>query len=208
MKNRTSPAKPAERDREQTEQRLLDTLGEMVREQGFERIGINALAERSGVSKILIYRYFSSIEGLMTAYIRHHDFWINFSVEIPVDADLRTYVKALFRDQAQRLRNDPVLRRLTRWELSADNSLTVQLREQRERAGIEIVRAVSARTRRSEAEVAPIATVLSAAQTYLALLSEFSPVYNGIPLADDAGWEQLRSGVDMLIDNWFSTNGL
>jgi AcrR family transcriptional regulator len=47
-----------ERDREATEKRLLDTIGKMIAEDGFEKIGINAIATQSGVSKILIYRYF------------------------------------------------------------------------------------------------------------------------------------------------------
>ncbi|MEG0647254.1 MAG: TetR/AcrR family transcriptional regulator, partial [Bacteroides sp.] len=53
--------KPVERDREATEKRLIDTIGQMVAEQGFEKIGINAVAAQSGVSKILIYRYFGSV---------------------------------------------------------------------------------------------------------------------------------------------------
>ena len=49
-------SKSVERDREATEKRLIDTIGQMVAEQGFEKIGINAVAAQSGVSKILIYR--------------------------------------------------------------------------------------------------------------------------------------------------------
>ena len=58
-----------ERDREATEKRLLNTIGQMIAENGFEKIGINAVSAQSGVSKILIYRYFGSVEGLMTAYM-------------------------------------------------------------------------------------------------------------------------------------------
>ena len=54
-----------ERDREATEKRLLDTIGKMIAEDGFEKIGINAIATQSGVSKILIYRYFGSVSDNM-----------------------------------------------------------------------------------------------------------------------------------------------
>ena len=47
-----------ERDRESTEQKLLETIGVIVDECGFEKIGVNLVASRSNVSKILIYRYF------------------------------------------------------------------------------------------------------------------------------------------------------
>lgn len=72
-----------ERNRESTEKRLLDTVGEIIATEGFEKLGINAVAARSDVSKILIYRYFGSIEGLMTTYMRRNDFWLNFPQLFP-----------------------------------------------------------------------------------------------------------------------------
>ena len=109
-----------ERDREATEKRLLDTIGKMIAEDGFEKIGINAIATQSGVSKILIYRYFGSVEGLMAAYIRQHDFWINFPLEYPSREKLPAFVKSMFQGQIEQLRNNPTLKRLYRWELSCN----------------------------------------------------------------------------------------
>ena len=44
-----------EKDRETTEKRLLTAVGEIVEESGLESLGINAVAQRAGVSKMLIY---------------------------------------------------------------------------------------------------------------------------------------------------------
>lgn len=96
MKTKTTPT---ERDRETTERRLLDTIGQMITESGFEKIGINAVASQSGVSKILIYRYFGSVEGLMAAYIRQHDFWINFPQELLTIASYRHFLKICLRNR-------------------------------------------------------------------------------------------------------------
>ena len=49
----------ATRDRNQTEQRILDAVGRIVEAEGFEAVGVNAVASVSGVSKVLIYRYFA-----------------------------------------------------------------------------------------------------------------------------------------------------
>lgn len=88
-----------ERDRETTERRLLDTIGQMINESGFEKIGINAVANQSGVSKILIYRYFGSVEGLMAAYIRQHDFWINFPRNFLTVTSYRLFSKICLRSR-------------------------------------------------------------------------------------------------------------
>ena len=189
-----------ERDRETTERRLLDTIGQMINESGFEKIGINAVANQSGVSKILIYRYFGSVEGLLTAYNRQHDFWINFPQERPDRNQLQAFLKNMFKEQIEQLRSNPTLKRLYRWELSSDNEMIVKLREQREKAGMQRLAKISELTGYPQEELAPLATLLTASITYLVMLEEFCPVYNGIPLNNDTGWRQIIQGIDTLID--------
>lgn len=191
-----------EKDREATEKRLLDAIGKMIAESGFEKIGINAVATQSGVSKILIYRYFGSVEGLMAAYIRQHDFWINLPHEIPSRERLSDFLKGMFHQQIEQLRNDQTLKRLYRWELSSNNEMIDALRRQREETGVWIIEAVSKLTKHDQKEVAAMATIISASITYLVMLEDFCPQYNGIPLGENVGWEQIRDGIDILIDKW------
>ena len=193
-------SKPVERDREATEQRLIDTIGQMVAEQGFEKIGINAVAAQSGVSKILIYRYFGSVEGLMAAYIRKHDFWLNFPLETPTEEELPDFIKTMFKNQIEQLRSNPTLRMLHRWELSCNNEIITKLRQQREQTGYRIVEMASQLTGYPKEEMAVMASVVTASITYLVMLGEFCPVFNGIPINEDAGWEQMNVGIDTLID--------
>lgn len=192
-----------ERDREATEKRLLNTIGEMIANDGFEKIGINAVATQSGVSKILIYRYFGSVEGLMAAYIRQHDFWLNFPLEFPEREQLSAFVKKMFQGQIEQLRSNPTLKRLYRWELSCNNDMIVKLREQREKIGVNLVEKVSQLTGHPQQEIAVMASILTASITYLVMLEDFCPVYNSIPLNNDSGWKQISEGIEVLIDKVF-----
>ena len=194
-----------EKDRKATENRLLDTIGQMIAEDGFEKTGINSVATKSGVSKVLIYRYFGSVEGLMTAYIQRHDFWLNLPYEMPAKEHLSTFLKSMFRLQIEQLRKDPILKRLYRWELSSTNEMIDELRKQREEKGLWIVESVSKLSEHPQKEVAAMATILNAAVTYLVMLEDFCPQYNGIALKEDAGWEQIAQGIDLLIEQWIST---
>jgi len=191
-----------EKDRIATEKRLLDTIGEMIAEKGFENIGINAVAAQSGVSKILIYRYFGSVEGLLAAYIRQYDFWINFPREIPRQEELSDFLKKMFRLQNEQLHNNPTLKRLYRWELSSSNSTIDKLRKQREETGLWLINTVSELTKQDQKEVAALATIISASIDYLVMLEDFCPQYNGIPLNKNCGWEQIFAGIDILINKW------
>ena len=192
-----------ERDREATEKRLLDTIGKMIAADGFEKIGINAVAAQSDVSKILIYRYFGSVEGLMAAYIRQHDFWINFPLEFPDREQLPLFIKKMFQDQIEQLRNNPTLKRLYRWELSTNNEMIIKLREQREKVGLNLVEKVCEITGFPQKEIAVMASVLTASITYLVMLEDFCPVFNGIPLREDTGWQQINDGIELFINKVF-----
>ena len=62
-----------EQNRGNTERRIKDAALGIIEEQGFEALGINAIADRAKLSKVLIYRYFDSIEGLITKIIEEQD---------------------------------------------------------------------------------------------------------------------------------------
>ena len=46
-----------ERDRDMTEEKLINAVGELIVEDGFESLGVRKVAEKAGVNKTLIYRY-------------------------------------------------------------------------------------------------------------------------------------------------------
>ena len=52
----------------------VTTKGGNTLESGLESLGLNAVAQRAGVSKMLIYRYFGSLEDLIAQYIIQRDY--------------------------------------------------------------------------------------------------------------------------------------
>ena len=190
------------KDRETTEQKILDAVGSMIETDGFEALGINAVAQKAGVSKMLIYRYFGGLDQLIAKYILQHDYWVNTELPLHDISGVGACLKQMFREQIATLRSDMVLKRLHRWELTADNEVVRLLRERRETNGCELVRVVSRLTKSPCAEVAAMATLLSAAISYLTLIEEQNKVYNGIDLCSDEGWQQLATGIDQIIDLW------
>ena len=190
------------KDREITEQKILDAVVSMIMADGFESLGINAVAQKAGVSKMLIYRYFGGMDQLIAKYILQHDYWVNTELPLHDISGVGACLKQMFHEQIATLRSDMVLKRLHRWELTADNEVVNLLRDRRETNGCELVRVVSRLTKSPVAEVAAMATLLSAAISYLTLIEEQNKVYNGIDLCSDDGWQQLSAGIDQIIDLW------
>lgn len=194
------------KNRCQTELALLKAVDDLIEEDGFENLGINAIAAKAGLSKMLIYRYFESLEGLIVAYIERNDYWINLEPELPDEAHLGDFVKKILHDQIAMLRDSYTLRRLYRWELSVKNKVIKELRERREAKAIRLIDAISKLTNRPKDEIAVMATLLSSSIVYLLLLGENCPVYNGFSLHSENGWEQLEKGIDQIIDNWINND--
>lgn len=190
------------KNREITEKKILEAVGELIKEEGFEKIGVNAVAQKAGISKMLIYRYFGSIEELIFKYILQKDYWINISTESFMVNNIGVFLKNIFRKQISQLREDITLKRLYRWELSTDNPIINQLRNKRESNGCHLIDTVSQLTNSPQKEIASLATILSASISYLVLLEELNPIYNSIDLQSDEGWEQISQGIDQIIDLW------
>lgn len=190
------------KNRQATELTLIKAVNDIIEESGFEGLGINAVAAKAGVSKMLIYRYFNSLDGLIAAYIQQNDYWINFDEQLPDKEHVSVFIKQIFKKQIRQLREHYTLKRLYRWELITDNKIVRELRDTREEKGIWLVEAVSKLTKHPQRETAAVASIVTAAISYLALLEESCPVYNGLKIQEESGWEQLEEGINLLVDLW------
>lgn len=190
------------KNRQTTEMNLIKAVDELIEENGFEGLGINAVAAKAGVSKMLIYRYFNSLDGLIAAYIQQHDYWINFDEQLPDEEHIGEFIKEIFKRQIAMLRQSYTLRRLYRWELTSNNIFIKELREKREAKGVWLVDAVSKLSKHPQKETAATASILTAAISYLSLLEENCPVFNGINIQTEDGWKELEEGINILIDIW------
>ena len=120
------------KNRQATEMTLITAVNDIIEESGFEGLGINAVAAKAKVSKMLIYRYFNSLNGLIAAYIQQNDYWINFDEKLPDQTHLAAFIKQIFKRQIMWLRENYTLKRLYRWELTTDNKFVKELRNKRE----------------------------------------------------------------------------
>lgn len=193
------------KNRELTEKKIIDAVERIIENQGFEKLGINAVASEAGVSKMLIYRYFGGLDELLAHYLMQKDYWANTGTTILEQANVVESIKNMFRKQIKQMRNDIMLKQLCRWELTADNDNIRTLQDRRERNGRDLIQMVARLTGCSNAEVASLATILSASISYLVLMEEQTSTYNGIDLQSEEGWKQIMDGIGLMIDLWLKS---
>lgn len=59
----------------ESEKQLIKAVSTVIEEEGFAKVGINHIARTARCDKVLIYRYFGGLEGLLAAWAKENDYY-------------------------------------------------------------------------------------------------------------------------------------
>mgnify|MGYP002777663327 CR=1 FL=1 len=186
------------RNRNQTSQRIIEALEEVIAERGIEGIGINRIAEKAGVSKVLIYRYFGGLEGLVIHYVKMGRLFPVFSRAAleqlkPVQED--DLAKIWFKQAVltyRFLREFPAGHQILRAPLIPDNSIAQIISKAQDE---ELTRLVDQISFVEGGDTRAISAVVLSAMSYLTILSAANQSVMGIELASEEGWQRIETAV-------------
>jgi AcrR family transcriptional regulator len=192
------------RDREVTRRLLIEAVGKTLAGQGFARLGVNAVAQEAGVDKVLVYRYFGGMQGLITAFGQEGDFWP--SIEELAGGDIESFRQlplanklcALGRNFLTGIRKRPLTQEIMAWEMVERNDLTVELDTIRETRMLRFAEMFLPPDGRG-IDLMAISAVIGAGISYLVCRSRTVRWYNGINLTDDEGWKRIEQGIEQIV---------
>ena len=93
--------------------------------------------------------------------------------------ELNAFVKDMFREQIRQLREDKMLIRLYRWELSVNNPIVEQIRRKREENGIKLIEFISRISGVPFSQIQFLATMISSSITCLLYTSYWHRARSG-----------------------------
>lgn len=133
------------RDRERTKLKLLSAVGQIIRTEGYQGLGVNKIAQIAGVNKKLIYRYFDSVDNLVEKYVREKDYWVSFVDKINVaDSFQKDFGQValpnLLTQQLDFFFGADELQNIVLWEISKQSALMREIANAREELGSELFR--------------------------------------------------------------------
>jgi len=116
---------PHKRSRPETEQRFIDAVISLLGESGCAHLGINLVAQRTGTDKVLIYRYFGDLDGLLERVAKSRT-WLPTAEELlrPLTAGPDRLISKLTQDLIHHVKSDAATLQLARWRHAVKNPLT------------------------------------------------------------------------------------
>ncbi len=198
------------RDRHRTERRIVRAAGELLAEKGFDGLGVNVLARRAGVDKVLIYRYFGGVAGVVKRYAED-DFWPSLEdlfgrarEEVMEMTDAQIAADLLV-GHLRELTRRPITQDIMRQELLRKDELTDALANAREETAEELLSLFSEDVRNdTEADLAAVGALIHAGISYLVLRAKSADAYMGVELGTEAGRHRLEAAIRALMAAFFS----
>jgi AcrR family transcriptional regulator len=165
------------RDRFATRAAILQSAAELVAAHGVGRLGVNMLAQAASCDKVLIYRYFGGLDGVLEALGVERMMWPHVEVEggggggaVDDGASLADAVQSVVLEEWAALASDALMLRAQAAELVGGNALGPAAAEQRSERHAEIVASLLTGHRVPPyVDLEALLEILSAALTVFAL---------------------------------------
>ncbi len=181
-------------------ERILRAMGEVMAERGTEKAGINAVAERADVNKVLIYRYFGGWNGLLEAYVQRGFFLSIFNEKFletaPESPSSETRSK-LWSDYTiqfmQEFRARKSSQELIRWEMThGATELAQRLAAFRNESFKNLINKIAPF---ADYDPMAITSLMVSAVTHMVLLSAQQEKIMDIDLQSDEGWGRMEIAI-------------
>lgn len=188
------------RDRERTKGKILKAVGEVIEQFGTEKVGVNLIARTAGVNKVLIYRYFESVDGLMEQYVKSGEYvstmgddYIEGMNNIPSE-ERGQALTSLMHTFLNDLRERKATRDLLRWEIGTGKSM---LSDARNQIATRIVEKIGELPQYKDTSA--LLAFLTAGIYYMTISSDYREKMIDVDLHSDEGWKRIENVIESII---------
>ena len=170
------------------EKRLLIAVSQIIENEGFSKIGVNKIAKQAKCDKVLIYRYFGGLEGLLAACDKDR------VTKAESSEDIIKLTQTVLLKQLNFLRTNKLMQELLAWELSG-NSTFRSIQDERERNGFKLQEELEKKLGKESKDVRMFITILIASINYIVLATRQYRIFNGIDFSNPEAWELCKQTI-------------
>lgn len=191
------------------EKRLLIAVSQIIENEGFIKIGVNKVAKQAKCDKVLIYRYFGGLEGLLSTWAKENDFYTlayrTYSERVAKSEspeDIIKLTQSVLLEQLNFLRTNKLMQELLAWELSGNSSFR-SIQDERERNGFKLQEELEKKLGIESKDARMFITILIASINYIVLATRQYQLFNGIDFSNQEAWELFKQAIEKYIRTLF-----
>jgi len=205
---KADPQKTRSRNRQATEQLLIDACERILLTHGPDGIGVNNVVAEAGVGKQLLYRYFGDLPGLVTAWLERGANWPTADELVGGDREkfaelpFPDKIKLIQRNYVTALRDRPVIMRIMASELMHPTAVTSVLEKSSDNIGRELALIMADVNPEQREELVDLSLVFYCLLNYLCMRAVTSPRCFGMDLRKKDSWARVDHIIETMVDRF------
>ncbi len=181
-----------------SKQKFLKAVGLILRTEGYQKLGVNRVAEVAGVDKSSLYYHFGSLDNLLEQYVLANDFWLGIFKE-QTGKNLIDAGKNIITQQFDTVIKNEELQAFLRWELSETKGIPKYIAELREEMARDTLQQFQQYFKDTDIDMEMIAALLTSGIYYLILHRNLSTFCN-VDINKKADAERLKKTIDKIAE--------
>lgn len=195
------------RDKSRTQTRLINAVGEVLQQKGYNNLTPPNISKVSGIDKRLVWTYFGGMENLIEAFFQERDFWKvssnNFIANLlhnPAEIG-KDHISGLLNNQFDLLLEDEMLQKFIHWELGEKTPLLRKIADEREEIGETLFNAIEPDFENSGVDLRAVLGILVGGIYYLSLHAKTNgSTFCGIDINEESGKKRIEEVIRFIVN--------
>lgn len=199
--------------KEETKEKLIKAVGQVLLSDGHMGLKLSKIADKAGVDKALIYRYFGDLDNLIEIFLLREDYWagtvrnVNDAVGDLKGIELVELINFYLEKQYDTISENKVLQKTMLWSISEKNAVMAKMIANREDTGTALFELVDQQFDNPEVNFRAISAINVAATYYLAMHSAHNEgTFCELKIHTEEGKEEIKKAI-RLINQWAFEKG-
>jgi AcrR family transcriptional regulator len=196
------------RNKEATKQKIINAVGELFKKHGREGLNYKRIADRAGVDRGMVYRYFGrDIDQLIEAYVVQKDYWLKFAETINAEVSKNEHKSSknliinILSCYCRYFSVETEMQHLILWELTGKSDLMRSIHNTRELMAQPVLEMVEEDFKDKSVKFKPIAALLLGGIYYTNLHALHNgSIICGIDVASEQGQQDLLEATKQIIE--------
>lgn len=205
--DRTKTTAGTTRNKERTKQRMIDAVGEVLKEKGYSGLTINNIVRKANVDRKLIAHYFGDVNNLIEEYLNNRDYWMNKvapkiqGIVEKAEGFGQNEITSILHTLYDEVSKSADLQRILSWEVSEYQDKLRALADNREILGEELFKATDKDFKGTGIDLRAILALQISGIYYLVLHANANgSTFCGIDIKTTDGQKSIKEALVTVVD--------